>query len=715
MSPADSQRITDIFSEALELAPADRSEFLSRHPEFRAEVEAMLFAESHGQVLLQPLPTELPGGWKLFEEIAQGDIGKVYRAMRAADGFTQVAAVKILPYANLTAERVRRLVLAKLQHPNIAQVLDGGSCKGIPFLAMELVDKGQPMVEYCATLPIRERLLVFLKICGGVQYAHQHLIVDCHIKSSNILVNAEGEPKLLDFGIARMLEPEPATTSTDVCSLGTLLFEILTGGTSKDAKSIPADLDAIVQKATRAEAPARYSSVEQFSADIQRYLDGHPVQARAGTWQYIASKWVARHKLGAAVSAVLLVGAVAFVWEAAQTAGARTLAEGQLRETREIAGMMALQVPQQLATVAGSLPLRRKMVQLGLAHLDQLLADRDPNDRKQRRQLAMGYFNIANALGGPNTANVGDFAGATQCYRKAIDLLWEDSASLPRDAGVLAAMRFSHGRMIGDLRRLRRMPEALKSAEDCIVKAPQIGDDTADAVALGCRFQRLQILTEMGNPSVDTEAEAILNASLKRAEDAEFAVGTVNSEVRLTRLYLEKKEYQKAIEHAKVGLDTAPKNRNPEVSILKGRLMGIAALAEFRSGSADAARFRFDECFDLLRELVRREPTDVESRTELARALFESLETIPDDVRLHHARMVEAESLAQSLVKDVFYPEGRFLLVQILARQADLQNNDCALRQKALDEYQKLVDAKLNLPSDKPIVDEIRAKQCGKS
>jgi tetratricopeptide (TPR) repeat protein len=780
MTPADWQRVTDVFSEALDLSEAERGAFLSRacegNPELRREVEAMLQAEVDSGGFLEgsrpPVaPSELPGGWKLFEQIGEGGMGAVYRAMRPAEGFTQVAAVKILPYAHVPPElarrmRVERQVLGKLDHPNITRLLDGGTANGVPFLAMELVANAKPVTEYCENIPIAERLRVFLKICNAVEYAHRHLVVHRDIKPSNILVTAEGEPKLLDFGIAKMLESEtaagektstlyralslgysspeqlrgePVTTSTDVYSLGGLLYEILTGtrrefGDLKTPeaiarhiedtafprpssldKGIHADLDAIVEKATRGEAGLRYTSVEQFAADIRRYLDGLPVLAREGTWRYQASKWIARHKLGAAVTAALAVGLVAFIWSAAQTARERRRAEEQLRETREIAGLMAMQVPQQLASVPGSLPLRRKMVQFGLARLDQLLAERDPADAVQRRRLALGYFNMANALGGTNNTNVGDYDGAVRCYRKAIDLLWEDSASLRRDGPVLTAMRFSHGRMLGDLRRLRRLPEALKSAEDCIVKAPAIDSDTSVLVALGCRFQRIQILADMGQAVSDGEVEAVLKETLDRADESEFAIGAISAQLRLTRLYSDQKQYDKAIEHGKAGLDTAPKNRNAEVSILKARVMAEVALAEYRSGAQDAARARLDECFDLLRELVRREPTDVESRAELARALFESLETIPDDVGLHHARMVEAESLANAIVKDIDYPEGRFLLVRILGKQSELQNGDCGIRQRALDEYQKIVNAGLALPGDKVYVDEIRNRKCGGS
>jgi tetratricopeptide (TPR) repeat protein len=694
MSHAGRARVTGLVSSALDLDPAEREAFLSREcegqPELRLEVEALLLEAG----LSAEPPANLPGGWRLFDRIGDGD-PPVFRAMRTLAGGPQLGAARIFQGAAGAPPYFPRL-----QHPNIAGVIDAGVTDGgSPFLVTELVDKAQPFVEYCLTLPPRDRLRLFVKLCGAAQHAHRHLVAFGNLKPSKVLVTREGEPKLLGPGVGG------ASTAVDIEALGALLFDI--------AKDAGADVDAIVLKATAGELDRRYATVEQLAADIQRRIDGLPVLAREQNWRYTAVKWIARHKgLTLLAGALAAVGAFV-VWQAAGLARQRDLAEDQLRETREIAGSMAMLVPGHIAAVQAALPMRRKMIQFGLAYLDNLHDNRDPADRKQRRQLALAYFEVANALGGPNAANVGDYDGAARCYRKAIELLWEDSASLPRDKAVLEAMRLSHGRLLVDLRRLRRLNEALEVSEKCIVLAPQIDRDTSDAVALGCRFQRLQILAAMGRPLSDGETEAVLKASLDHADAAEYAVSAINAELRLANLYLAQKDYPNAIAHARGGLDTALKNRNPEVSVAKARLMVVASLAEYRSGAQDAARQRFEECFDLLRELVRREPGDVDSRTELARALFESLETIPDDTGLHHARMVEAESLAQAIVKDSDYPEGRFLLVRILARQGELQNNDCGLRQKSLDEYQKLIAAGLALPSDKAVVDEIRNRTCG--
>ncbi len=206
------------------------------------------------------------GAYRIESRVAAGGMGVVYRARRSDQQFERVAAIKLLnnPLASDDARRrffAERQILADLNHPNIAQLLDGGTTEeGIPYLVMEFID-GQPIDAYCrdADLSIAARLRLFIRVCDAVQYAHQHLIVHRDIKASNILVAQDGIPKLLDFGIAKLLEggsagrvpadltladarlltprnasPEQIrgaaiTTASDIYSLGVLLYELLSG------------------------------------------------------------------------------------------------------------------------------------------------------------------------------------------------------------------------------------------------------------------------------------------------------------------------------------------------------------------------------------------------------------------------------------------------------------------------------------------------------
>jgi serine/threonine protein kinase/tetratricopeptide (TPR) repeat protein len=285
MTPEEWQRVRPILESALELDSAHRTAFLDGacvEQSLRREVESLIAVHEQagtGFLSSPPVPGfvvddeqhfRLPPGkrigpYKILEEIALGGMGAVYRAIRADGQYKQQVALKIVRSelgTELTATRFKneRQILAALNHPNIARILDGGTtAEGMPYFVMELIE-GQRLDEYCDAqkLATNERLGLFLQVCSAVQYAHQHLIIHRDIKPGNILVNAEGVPKLLDFGIAKILESsevsnqpeqtislvrlltpeyaspeqvkgEPITTASDVYSLGVVLYELLTG------------------------------------------------------------------------------------------------------------------------------------------------------------------------------------------------------------------------------------------------------------------------------------------------------------------------------------------------------------------------------------------------------------------------------------------------------------------------------------------------------
>jgi eukaryotic-like serine/threonine-protein kinase len=305
------------------------------------------------------------GAYEIEREIGRGGMSRVFLAHRADGQFEQRVALKLLrPGLDTEIDRARfraeRQILASLNHPNIARLLDGGLTNaGQPYLVLEYVD-GEPIDAYCDAnaLSVRERLTLFLMVADATQYAHRNLIVHRDIKSSNVFVSVDGAVKLLDFGLAKLLEPgaygrdssgmhtvthwmtpeyaapeqirrEPVTTLTDVYQLGAVLYRLLTGRlpfTAHDgdlqelqaavlrgdpmppsaaianadaarAKALRGDLDAITLKALRKDPVERYASVEALADDVRRYLSGHPVHARRITRLYRMRRHVRRHRI----------------------------------------------------------------------------------------------------------------------------------------------------------------------------------------------------------------------------------------------------------------------------------------------------------------------------------------------------------------------------------------------------------------------------------
>jgi WD40 repeat protein len=313
------------------------------------------------------------GPYRLERLLGEGGMGAVYLAVRDDDEYRRAVAIKLLHHGLETPAAVARFrderqILASLEHPNIVRLLDGGRTDaGLPYLVMERIE-GAPITGWAEEqgLDVGARVALFRKVCAAVAYAHQRLVVHRDLKPSNILVGADGEPKLLDFGIAKLLDPdagrearthtgmhlltpayaspeqikgEPVSTSADVYALGAVLYELLAGAPAhrfdggglealqallevdpprpslvapaERRRALAGDVDTIVMKALRKEPAQRYASVEQLSEDLGRYLDGLPVLARAGTWAYRAGKLIRRSRRIVAALAVVLLSLTA--------------------------------------------------------------------------------------------------------------------------------------------------------------------------------------------------------------------------------------------------------------------------------------------------------------------------------------------------------------------------------------------------------------------
>ena len=341
------------------------------------------------------------GPYRIIDELGRGGMGVVYDAEREDIGHR--VALKVAHGSLLHGDRLLRFeleerVLARLGHPNIAQLYDAGiTTDGVPYFAMEIVE-GDTIVRHAhdAGLTTRERLLLFRDVCAAVQYAHGQLVVHRDIKPSNVLVTTRGDVKLLDFGVARLLEDteapgltrtdmriytpgyaapeqlrgEAATTATDVYQLGALLHELLTGVPAFDvaalsvrqaerlildddptapsrvlrrdptAPRISRDLDSIVLKALEKTPDRRYPSVEALADDVQRFLDGAPVRARAGGWVYRSAKLVRRNRVATFIAMLVIVASGTVFVQSRRIAAARDRAEREAQAARQVTDFM---------------------------------------------------------------------------------------------------------------------------------------------------------------------------------------------------------------------------------------------------------------------------------------------------------------------------------------------------------------------------------------
>jgi hypothetical protein len=386
------RRVRNLFDAAMERPASERPAFLEDacqgDPELLAEARALIDAQDHPPTWIdRPALGERDrmegrrvGPYQVLREIASGGMGTVYLARRADGAFEKRVALKILRPETASPEVLRRFqqerdILAALEHPNIARILDGGRTdEGLPYLAMEFID-GQPIDRYCRErhLDVAGRLRLFRAVLAAVRYAHRHGVVHRDLKPSNILVTEDGVPKLLDFGISKVLASEaneftacvtgsglwlmtpeyaspeqvrgePAGASSDIYSLGIVLYEMLTGQRPYSLRSrvfhevvrviceepptrpstaaplefekrrLAGDLDAVLLKTLEKEPRRRYRSVEALDAEIERYLEGRGVEARRALPIEAAGRLAQKHSgllMGAiAVAGLLLTGVV---------------------------------------------------------------------------------------------------------------------------------------------------------------------------------------------------------------------------------------------------------------------------------------------------------------------------------------------------------------------------------------------------------------------
>jgi len=543
------QRLETLFLAAMELPPVERESFLARETagdvELHREAAGMLahsgdagnaIARAIEAAALIAAPDSFwigrrVGAYRIRRQIGRSGMGLVFEASRDDDEFRKTVAVKIAPPWHDAARfaerfRVERQILADLEHPNIARFFDGGTEAGVPYFVMELVE-GEPVTKYCDhhRLTLRERITLFRQICAAVHFAHESLVVHRDLKPLNILVASDGTPRLLDFGIAKLLDPlsdrqttstvdavwtpdyaspeqvlgRPVTTRTDVYSLGLILYELLTGeraqtadtitpvaldraicelepskpsdrvaavGAFATARQLRGDLDTIVMTAIRKEPERRYGTAAALSDDLERYLEGRPIVARPGTAWYRAGKFLNRHRLGAA--AALLI-AVSIGLGVASTLYQARRAERRFQQVRALANAFVFDVHDQIATLPGATAARKAIVQTALTYLESLRQDAG-GDPALTRELAAAYLKIGSVQGVPQQANLGDSAGAMVSFSRAQELLTPLAARGDRSAGRMLVSTLTSVAVVSEAQG--KFPEML----DALARGKSIGD-----------------------------------------------------------------------------------------------------------------------------------------------------------------------------------------------------------------------------------------------
>lgn len=572
MTPEQWALVAELFAAACEQPAAARETWLRESCDdavIRAEVLAMLASYDRDPAYLERgvdarevldgidrdvLAGRRLGAYRLTREIGRGGMGVVYEAVRDDQEFDRRAAVKILPSwsAAVLAERFRfeRRVLAGLDHPGIARLIDAGTDgDGVPYCVMEFVD-GLPIDEWCATrrLDVAARVQLVERVCDAVAHAHGHLVVHRDLKPSNILVTAEGQPKLLDFGIATLLDaadgtsigttrtgftsftPEFAspeqmrgdrvTTASDTYSLGVLLYLLLAGRRPYELRGLapvemlrvacdvepprprpvaPADvgprlagdLDTIIATALRKERSQRYATVEGLAADLRAWREHRPIAARPPSWAYVSRRFVRRHRLGVAAAAALVLavaaGTAATAWQARVAERERARADARFSDVRQLANAVVGPLYDAIAKVPGSTEARQVLVKEALTYLDRL-SGLAGDDVALMQELADAYEKIGDVQGSPFSPNLGERDAAAVSYARLLSLRAAVLARRPDDAGARRGMAEAD-RRLGDLAfASNRFDEALAAYGRAVERLqPLAGPGANDAVLVLAR------------------------------------------------------------------------------------------------------------------------------------------------------------------------------------------------------------------------------------
>lgn len=726
MNPGRWEKVKEIVADAMELDRAHRAAYVERacdgNAELRQDVETLLNADNPDSHVLDidRLPARI-GQYRIVREIGRGGMGTVYLGERDDGQFEQRAAIKVIKRGMDSAAVLRRFfderrILARLQHPNITRLFDGGMFEDRPYFVMEYIE-GQPIVEYANRheLCINDRIRLFLPVCDAVEHAHSNLILHRDIKAGNVLVDSSGTPKLLDFGIAKLLEEgdtelsalgqrpltpqsaspeqirgEPLTTAADVYALGLLLFELLAGerpysvqtnslsemarviceeplawpselADGPTARVLKGDLDDIILKAMAADPAERYQRAADLAADLNRYLQGLPVEARSGGRLYRVRKFAGRNRRAMAIAVVV---SMALGFAAGDAVIQRRRAQRRFEDLRQLAGSFLFEFHDAIANLPGSTPARELVVKRALQYLDSLSRDAG-NDIGLKRELAESYLRVGDAQGLSYEANLGKPLEARANYQKAVALLTDVVQSSPSDMraqGDLARARnelASAMASTGDRKKAWVMLEDEAASLESLNRKRGLG--AAAKFNLGRTYFGISEFEKAANRNIESLQSRLRSIEIFRSlaqdpNNREALRWYATSEKRLASLYLlQLRDLAKATESLDIAIDIDRRRvaQNPSDAVAKLDLtLGqsyMAALLQ-RKGDLPGAQRLYETTMSVRKELLAADPNNYRLRYLLVTDYAHFGDLLRLEKNAASAREVYKEGLAVALL-----------------------------------------------------------------
>ena len=676
--------VISLFHEVADLPPSARAEYYATRqipPNVRDEVESLLkfdgqtdsltnqIAETAQEVINEKSGApegEIWGRYRVIRLLGRGGMGAVYLAARTDGEVDQQVAIKVvhsgstLPLFQDRFLRERR-ILASLNHPGIARLFDAGhSADGQPYLMMEYVE-GKPIDEHCASLGVREILKLFLLVGDAVAYAHRNLIVHRDLKPSNILIDAAGQPKLLDFGIAKILDgneeaqtqvriltpgyasPEQLrgnaqTTATDIYSLGAVLYKLLTGNTPNSSdpdkdnaleapsllrREIPTDVDFIIRKALRGEPEERYATVDALCQDIHAFLDNRPVQARAGTGWYRARKFLRRYWIPVTAAAMTTASLGAGIYIANRE---RMIAQQRFSQVRDLSKQI-FKLDDQIADLPGTTKARHALVVLTLQYLERL-GSQVHSDKDLAIEVGSDYLTVAEVQGVPGNNNLGDLAAADESLAKADGMVNPVLAAAPRNQpALLLSAEIAQDRMI--------VADSLHHMDQAQAFAQRSAEQLEKLLSAGESYSRdptvarFYLNIALAKSNLHRQEDAVRYARrgveiARRAKQDEIVAGGLSILSNALRLHGELEEALRTAHEARALLESRPDDsssyqNNLIVAIWReGRILGEDG--EVNLNRPEEAVKVLQTAYDLADRLVRSDAADYSSRARFVGA-----------------------------------------------------------------------------------------------